>query len=146
MKKPLQALDEIQQFLISQRIDYVVIGGIANAIWGRPRATLDADFKVLIGDRSIADFVALLKTRFQFRVQDWLGLRLGQAVGLDSPLARAWLYGARLPTVSPRTLGTAVTAGGLAGAAIIGYLYWRWGLEHAILAHFSADIVLHVIF
>ena len=27
-----------------------------------------------------------------------------------------------------------------------GWLFWRHGLEHAIAAHFSADIVLHVVF
>lgn len=26
-----------------------------------------------------------------------------------------------------------------------GYLYWKWGLEYAMLAHFSTDIMLHVI-
>lgn len=96
MEKPLQALDEIQQFLISQGIGYVVIGGVANAIWGRPRATLDADFKVLIGDRSIAEFVALLGTRFAFRVADPLAfvrrtyvvpLVASNGVGLDLGLA-----------------------------------------------------------
>jgi hypothetical protein len=24
-----------------------------------------------------------------------------------------------------------------------GWLYWRWGLEYAMLAHFCADLVLH---
>jgi hypothetical protein len=43
MVKPLQALDEVQQFLTHHDIHHVVIGGIANAIWGRPRVTLDAD-------------------------------------------------------------------------------------------------------
>jgi len=33
---------------------------------------------------------------------------------------------------------------GIAGL-VFGALYWRRGLEHAIAAHFSADIVLHVI-
>jgi hypothetical protein len=32
----------------------------------------------------------------------------------------------------------------LAGIAF-GVLYWRWGLEHAIVAHFCADLVVHVI-
>lgn len=73
MEKPLQALDEIQQFLIRQGIEYAVIGGIANAIWGRPRVTFDADLKVLIGDRSIAQFVDLLRPDFQFRVPDPVG-------------------------------------------------------------------------
>lgn len=70
MDEPLQALDEIQQFLIRHYVQYVVIGGIANAIWGRPRVTLDADLKVLIGQRSIAEFVELLSTQFRFRVSD----------------------------------------------------------------------------
>ena len=28
---------------------------------------------------------------------------------------------------------------------IFGLIFWRWGLEHAMVAHFSADLVLHVI-
>ncbi len=31
------------------------------------------------------------------------------------------------------------------GAIIFGWLYWRQGLEAAIIAHFTADIMLHVI-
>lgn len=30
----------------------------------------------------------------------------------------------------------------LVGAVGFGYLYWRWGLEHAMVAHFVADVVL----
>lgn len=70
MDKPLQALDEIQRFLALRNIQYVVIGGIANAIWGRPRVTLDADLKVLAGQRSIRELVELLSTQFRFRVPD----------------------------------------------------------------------------
>jgi len=33
---------------------------------------------------------------------------------------------------------------GLGGLAF-GWLYWKQGLESAMIAHFSADIVLHVI-
>jgi hypothetical protein len=68
MDKPLQALDEIQRFLALHDIQHVVIGGIANAIWGRPRVTLDAGLKALIGQRSITEFVELLSTQFRFRV------------------------------------------------------------------------------
>lgn len=28
---------------------------------------------------------------------------------------------------------------------VFGLIFWRWGLEHAMLAHFAADLVLHVI-
>jgi len=31
------------------------------------------------------------------------------------------------------------------GGVVFGYLYWKRGLEAAMLAHFSADIVLHVL-
>ena len=35
-----------------------------------------------------------------------------------------------------------ITLNGLAGI-VFGYLYWKWGLEYAMLSHFCADIVLH---
>ena len=70
MDRQLQALAEIRTFLIQHGIRYVVIGGIANAIWGRPRGTLDADLKVLLGDMSIHAFVELLGSAFRFRVPD----------------------------------------------------------------------------
>jgi membrane protease YdiL (CAAX protease family) len=31
------------------------------------------------------------------------------------------------------------------GGVAFGALYWRWGLEHAMAAHFCTDIVLHVV-
>ena len=38
----------------------------------------------------------------------------------------------------------AIVLNGVAGV-IFGWLYWKKGLESAIIAHFSADIVLHII-
>jgi len=32
------------------------------------------------------------------------------------------------------------------GGIVFGYLYWKKGLEAAMIAHFSADIILHVVF
>ena len=68
MQRQLDALHQVTEFLDQHGIPHLVIGGIANAVWGRPRATQDADFKVLIGERSISEFVALVGTRFKFRV------------------------------------------------------------------------------
>ncbi|MFQ3616344.1 MAG: CPBP family glutamic-type intramembrane protease [Cyanobacteriota bacterium] len=51
----------------------------------------------------------------------WLGLRLGRSLGLDSPLARAWLTGSTMPTGSSRRwLGVALlgVVGGLAILAL----------------------------
>lgn len=31
------------------------------------------------------------------------------------------------------------------GGIVFGYIYWQWGLEHCMLAHFCADIALHVV-
>jgi len=38
----------------------------------------------------------------------------------------------------------AIVLNGLAGI-VWGWLYWKSGLEAAMVSHFSADIVLHVI-
>lgn len=70
MDEQLQALAEIRTFLVQYGIRHVVIGGIANAVWGRPRGTLDADLKVLFGELGIQAFVELLGAAFQFRVPD----------------------------------------------------------------------------
>ncbi len=39
-----QSLRDISALLNNQKIDYMVIGGLANAKWGNPRATLDIDY------------------------------------------------------------------------------------------------------
>jgi len=46
--------------------------------------------------------------------------------------------------LSPLIILRAVVLNGLLGVAL-GYLYWKKGLEAAIISHFSADIVLHVL-
>ena len=63
----------------------------------------------------------------------------------------AILFGvAHLPataTIVPLTalvITRAIVLNGLAGVAF-GYLYWKRGLESAMIAHFSTDIVLHVL-
>jgi len=46
--------------------------------------------------------------------------------------------------LTPLVIVRAIVLNGLAGIAF-GYLYWTRGLESAMLSHFSADIVLHVL-
>lgn len=48
-----------------------------------------------------------------------------------------------LTAITPAVILRAVLLNGV-GGVIFGWLYWRRGLESAIIAHFSADIVLHV--
>ena len=63
----------------------------------------------------------------------------------------AILFGAgHLPTVSAITtlnlpiVAYVITLNSI-GGIIFGWLYWKKGLESAMIAHFSADIILHVI-
>ena len=51
---------------------------------------------------------------------------------------------AQLINITPLVIVRAIVLNGLAGV-IFGYLYWTRGLESAMLSHFSADIVLHVL-
>ncbi|GAB4463926.1 MAG: CPBP family intramembrane metalloprotease [Anaerolineales bacterium] len=51
---------------------------------------------------------------------------------------------ANLIPLTPLVVTRAIVLNGLAGVAF-GWLYWKRGLESAMIAHFSADIVLHVL-
>ncbi len=51
---------------------------------------------------------------------------------------------ANLFPLTPLVITRAIVLNGLGGLAF-GYLYWKRGLESAMIAHFSADIVLHVL-
>lgn len=63
----------------------------------------------------------------------------------------ALLFGAaHLPMaaqLAPLTIGVVarVIAYNALGGLVFGWLYWKRGLEHAMLAHFCADLVIHVI-
>jgi hypothetical protein len=49
---------------------------------------------------------------------------------------------AALAKLTPLLVVRAILLNGVVGVAT-GYLFWRYGLEAAMLAHFSADIVIH---
>lgn len=87
----------------------------------------------------------------------WVGARLtrkeqpGPGVVWTANVLAALLFGAgHLPAVAALApLTTVVVArtlllNGIAGV-LFGWLYWRRGLLAAMVAHFSADIVLHVV-
>jgi len=61
-----QALQIVIEFLTENHIPYMVIGGLANAIWGETRATRDADFKVGV-DMPSSEFRKLVFERFPER-------------------------------------------------------------------------------
>jgi len=67
-------------------------------------------------------------------------------------VAAAVLFGAghlpataALAALTPPLVIRAILINGILGA-VFGWLYWRRGLEAAMLAHFTADLLLHVLF
>jgi membrane protease YdiL (CAAX protease family) len=50
-----------------------------------------------------------------------------------------------ITTITPLIVARAVILNGI-GGIIFGWLYWKKGLESAMISHFSADIILHVIY
>lgn len=50
---------------------------------------------------------------------------------------------ATLTAITPTVIARAVLLNGVPGI-IFGWLYWKKGLESAMIAHFSADVVIHV--
>ena len=48
-------------------------------------------------------------------------------------------------TITPLVVARAIILNGI-GGIVFGWLYWKKGFESAVIAHFTADIVLHVFF
>jgi len=59
----MQAIEQLG--MNPKDIKYVIVGGVANAVWGEPRTTRDIDLKVHIGGRTAAQFEALVAGRFR---------------------------------------------------------------------------------
>lgn len=52
---------------------------------------------------------------------------------------------AMITTLTPLVIFRALLLNGI-GGVVFGWLYWKKGLESSMIAHFSADITLHVLF
>ena len=72
----------------------------------------------------------------------------GKGVIITSIILSAAIFGlghlpitASLTSITPLVIGRAVVLNGI-GGIIFGYLYWKKGLESAMIAHFTADVFL----
>jgi hypothetical protein len=65
-----RAVHDITAALDSLQIPYAVIGGIANAIWGEPRATIDIDVTVSAEDEELPKVVSMIGRNFRAAVSD----------------------------------------------------------------------------
>jgi membrane protease YdiL (CAAX protease family) len=101
----------------------------------------------------------ILLRLFLFTLLAWLGKFISHTeegrptIGVlwTANIVAAILFGlghlpatAMLIPLTPLVIARAILLNGLAGIAF-GYLYWTRGLESAIVSHFSADIILHVL-
>ncbi len=70
----------------------------------------------------------------------WLGILISAVIfGLGHlPMTSA------LITLTPLVIARALVLNGIYGV-VMGWLYWKHGLESAMVAHFSGDLVLHVV-
>lgn len=68
-----QTLATLAALLDDTKTPYMIIGGIANLVWGEPRATLDIDVTVWIEDADLAEFVQQVSARFTLLTKDPLG-------------------------------------------------------------------------
>lgn len=60
----LEVLRKVVGFLQREGIPFVIVGGLANAVWGEPRATRDVDVKVYIGERTPQEFAEMVAREF----------------------------------------------------------------------------------
>ena len=92
MSRLEQALIAVAQFLERQQVPYMVIGGIANIVWGIPRTTLDVDLTVSVSERQLEAVIESLVRVFSPRINDpiafvkhtrVLPLKTSQGVSVD---------------------------------------------------------------
>jgi len=79
----------------------------------------------------------LLARRWRIPIASWSAITVSSLVFAAVHLP-AWLA-----TTNPGAvlIADVLTLNGVAGF-VLGYLYWRWGIESAVLAHFAADMVV----
>ena len=70
MSRLERAIVEIARFLERGRIPYMIIGGVANAVWGVPRTTLDVDLTVWVDEGQCETTIRQIVEKFPARTND----------------------------------------------------------------------------
>jgi hypothetical protein len=65
-----RAVVQVAAALESMGIDYMIVGGIANAVWGVPRATIDVDGTVAVENPGLSAAIDGLAGLFKTAVPD----------------------------------------------------------------------------
>ncbi len=82
MNALLEAALEIQDFFKSRNWGFYIIGGLAVARWGDPRATQDIDITLLTGFERESEYIKILLDRFKARLPDAEAFALKNRVAL----------------------------------------------------------------
>lgn len=146
---PLSGLSAMSSLLLPLEADSAVL----EDIYGRLTPLKGLGGSLMAGITEEVWFRLGLMTLFVFAL-NWLTGRKETTAGVAwlanvlAVLPFGLLHLTNLMAIgAPINLATTALVVGLNGAAgiVFGYLYWRRGLEAAMLAHFSMDIVLHVL-
>ncbi len=160
--------------LSKRAMNFAIISGILGGfvIWGlafafqpfMPQTVQSTTLNIALWKRVLACFYGgiveeLLLRLFLMTLIAWVFWKMGLKEGKHPSRVGFWLaiafaallFGiAHLPTAASLwSLTTIVITRTLVLNSLIGiafgFLYWQWGLEYAMLSHFCADVVLHVI-
>ncbi len=81
-----RAIHAITQTLESLNIPYAIVGGIANAVWGEPRATIDVDVTVSVEPADLPKTILAIAAPFHAAVADPAGfVEQTRVLPLDTP-------------------------------------------------------------
>ena len=69
MKVFENALNDLSSLLKNENVPYMIIGGLANAVWGHPRATLDIDVTILVADDQIRNIISMIEKKYAVLVE-----------------------------------------------------------------------------
>lgn len=59
-----RALSDLSGVFERENVPYMIIGGLANAIWGHPRATLDIDVTIWVADDMIKKIISMIENKY----------------------------------------------------------------------------------
>lgn len=57
MNPLIKALKQIVDFLDNSEYQYMIIGGLANGLYGQPRQTFDIDVKIILSEDKLSEFI-----------------------------------------------------------------------------------------
>jgi hypothetical protein len=58
-----RALIDLAGVLSGNNISYMIIGGMANAVWGEPRSTIDIDATIWLDEKDAEHVVTLMSVK-----------------------------------------------------------------------------------